>query len=202
VGIPIQDGGLIATRLQRLLRTQGRLAPELEEFVLPVIQVANLSEGGAPPVSRSAVMNTTLGAVAGEFGQMRLSAPPGILAVVKKFKFKPNSVLDVLVFFGTSLAVANLPNAHIPSFTDGRLRDSLDTDPSAQILSGNQAAGFVTTNWRYTAQDTPNDDWVYPSTPWVVGTGTQGTTGHLEFQLGTANVAAGVVIEWEEYPLF
>jgi len=201
--VDIQDGGLISTRLQKLLRIQGRLAPRLEESVIPTIQVADLAVGAAPPMCRCATASVGLAAVAAEFGQFRMEVPAGVIAVIRKFKVVPAADDFLKVFFGTSILVADLGTVHTSTFTDGRQLAGPGPElPAAVLRSGNRVATLATTNWRMEVNAQPNQNWQEPSSPWVVGTGNPATTGFIEFQLGTVNVAAQSQLEWDEYQLF
>lgn len=198
MAIPIQDGGLIASRLQALLKIQGRLRPELEEFVIPTIQVADLAAGGAPPITRHAVARCFQAAVPAERFVARLDVPPSVLVEVRRFICNPTTGGNLLdIRFGSTFSAPG--NFGISQFYDTRISN---TDPATVLAFGTQVAAISNPSWR--AQIEAGGQLIYepPRGSWLVG-GNLSAFGFLEFAWNALNEAMdSFVVEWDEYQIF
>ena len=198
MALPIQDGGLIATRLQKLLGIQGRVRVNLEEFILPTIQVADLGRGALPPERRHVSARFDQAAVIAESCVVRLEAIPSTILVVTDIHITPIGNTGFLLGNFTS-TIAAPPNIAIKQFTDNRLTQDQEK-PAGVLAFGTQNANLGIIPWM--AQLEADIDNHFQPEGWVVGSGVPGQFGFLELQVNIANTRAIGSIEWDEYQLF
>lgn len=198
MAIKIQDGGAIATRLQKLLSIQGRLAPDLEEFIIATIQVADLSQGGIPPVSRRAAVQFLEAAVVGELTAWRFEMPGSTLAIVRYLEVMPAADDLLQIHFGSEMTPP--ANQSVPVFIDGRIRHGTGENPAGVVFSGTQIGGLTTPQEFQRVDADPSTRIVDPG--WIIGSGLPEAFDFLEFSLSTPNQGTRVTMEWDEYQIF
>lgn len=188
----------VGTALQRLFLLQGRVRPFLEEYVIPTVQIADLSAGQNPPLIRHVSAQFVQAAVAAEFCTLQISTPPGTILRVKRMVFSLGGAMQVNAFFGTSIAAAPANDAD-QSFTDQRVRESLNAGPAGLLKFGTQAAALATTQWGQSLPATPAI--VIEPTNWIVGSTMASVEGFMELQFTVVNTVVTGSIEWEEFYL-
>lgn len=192
----IQGGGRgsPSALLSRAFRLAGRFPTYVDEIVVPLVVVADLSQAGPIPETRIAVARFSQAAVALESCICRLEVPAGVIARVTEVY--PNVVAAgadsfISVFMGSSVpAPAALASK---AFTDGRLRVRGET-PAGVLAYGTQVAPLAVTHQYLPAAQiigTRNHvDWVF---------GRPDAFDFIEFQF-TANIDEFVrfSIQWTE----
>lgn len=194
----------IGAALTRLTRLTGSYAPELEESILPVINVGELGIVMQPPVRRQASLIHTIAAVALQFPTWRFEVPGSILAVIRKIWIQPSTTSAHFNMF--SAASILVPPAGIirGDFTDGRLSgiDPLSganlQDPAGFIGAGTQVAPLAAITWR-AGVITAFPGTFFDDLGWVVGSGGPDTPGFMEFQYGVLNEQIRFRMEWDEF---
>lgn len=191
---PIQTPG-VGAALQRLFRLQGRVRPSLEEFVIPTVQVADLSQGSVPPVRRHAVSFFNQPGVAGQSATWRLEVPPSVLARIDRIYVTPAAAGPMFANFGSTIAVpaGNAAN----EFSDARVRANGEL-PAGLVTFGTQVAILAGT-WRVDVA--ANEVTEIRPRAWLIG-GLFDAFDFLEMQFFQANTAVTVAMEWEEYQIF
>jgi hypothetical protein len=175
----------------------GRYRAQIDEVVVPVVQVANLAAETAPLV-RTAVSRFTQGAVVGERTTWRLETPAGVYCIVEGMGWAAGGATDVDVFFGSSIPA---PAAIAPeTFVDGRLRESGQA-PAATLAFGTQVAALAVAHLRFDGGSTllpvPN---VIPGSGWTIGR--PNAIDFLECQCTSGNIAFSVWMQWREVTQF
>ena len=203
MAIPIQDGGLIASRLQSLLRLQGTVRPTLEEFILPTIQVADLSDGAIPSVRRHCSAQFTQAAVVAERCIFRLEVPPNILAHITGFSCRPIAAATSLnMTTSSSLAAADLTGIALSGFIEGRLTNANPPQQPASVLTfGTRVGALAAVVWFKVVNPVPDRSDFEPI-GWIVGSGQPAQFGFLEFAVNALNDQMVVNMEWDEYQVF
>lgn len=183
------------TLLTDHFRLISRVNPELEEFVVPTAQVADLSLGATPPICRSATMQFSNSPVAAQRSVWRIESPPGIILKIKHFWVLNVDVAgDLTVHFGNSLAV--VPTVAATSrFTEGRLTGA--ELPGGLVLHDTQVATLAAFEWRRFLGVLGEIEYSPPN--WVVGTGRPGEFGFIEFLATAIQNSVNVAIEWDEF---
>jgi len=205
LGIPIQDGGLLSGRLQRLLQLQGRVPLEVEGFVLPTIQVGDLSDSGIPAVRRHVSTFVQQNAVVAENAIMRLDVPPGVLCEIRNFSVFPDANVGMRIGWGSTLAAVDLPSVSGSTiFTDLRLGVLSQNPqvPAGVMTHGTSVAGLATFQKRLTASGTIGSELFFEPKGWIIGSGRPVAFGFLEFGFDVVNTRVRMNIEWDEYQLF
>ena len=183
----------------------GPVSPELEEFIVPTVTVADLSIGAPPAVQRSATAYFSQAAVSGQRACFQFIAPPGTIAVIKRVSFYGIvTAADAwfLLFSAASAALGKPANQATMSFTDGRLQET-GVEPSCQLWSGTKVS-TLNADWAIpqfiTDATYGSSECSYePPAGWVVGSGKPGVSSYLEGAFDGTNMAQAGVIEWEEY---
>ena len=186
---------------------KGRVRPELEEYVVPVCNVADLTAGAPPAVQRTATAYFSQAAVGGQRACFQMIVPGGTLARIRRVSFFSADSLAqpdawFLLFSAQSAALGKPASQANTSFTDGRLQQT-GVVPSAQVWFGTKVS-TLTADWAlplfYQDQTTGASSNSYePTAGWVVGSGVAGVSSYLEGAFDEVNEAQTVVIEWEEF---
>ena len=196
MAIPIQVP-TVGAALQRLFRLQGRVKPALEEFILPVVKIADLSRSEPPPLTRGATARFFRAAVALEFGTFRFEIPGEMIAHVRALYLTPNGSAGSFRFhFGSTIPAPS--GTAQKSFTDLRLLQ-LGQSPAGVLTFGTQVAVLTPLQFQVAAEDLLT----YKLEPdsWIVGSGVPGVFSFLEGQFSVLNTAINVSMLWDEYPI-
>jgi len=120
--LPVQNADA-SSALQRTFSTVGRLRLQLDQVVVPVAIVADLSANGTLPVSRRACAAASAPAVANESAYFRFETPAGVFAVIESVTLRgaASSSSGEGRFGSTLAAPASLGDKQ---FMDGRLREA------------------------------------------------------------------------------
>jgi len=199
---PIQDP-TVGTALQALFGLQGRVRPALEEFVIPVVNVANLARNAPPPVTGMATATCFVAGVAGQYPTLRFEVPGSILAELVYMEVQSGSAgLMGLAFRGNAATIAALAGSASKSFADGRLLSGSPGGlryPAGALTYGTQAGllASVHDEYQYEANAARKID--FP--PGIVcGTGRPDVYGFIEFQFSTAAAQLNrFTLGWREY---
>lgn len=189
--VPAQNARASAA-LQAEFNTVGRLRTQVDEIIVPVAVVADLSNTGSTLV-RKASAQFTQAAVAGQFTTWRLELPTGVLGSVKRIYCINNTASrSIGVFFGSSFPAP--ANAAAKAYMDGRLRASGQT-PAGVLAFGTQVAALAVAHDQIQAH-APNlvneivVDWPF---------GRTNAFDFIEFQNEVANEQIRFAIEWVEF---
>lgn len=195
MGLKIQRP-FIAEALQRLFRLTGSIQMQLEPFVVGTVQLADLSLGSEPPISRAANASFFQAAVVGEVPVWRLEIPGSAIMHVKSIELLSATSSKVFALFGSTIPP---PAATaVKSMVDGRLL--AESQLAAGVLTfGTQVANLNPIQWRgLIVADVPR---VFRPNAWIVGTGEPDVFGFLEMQLNVPNIGVDVNVEWDEYQI-
>jgi hypothetical protein len=185
---------------------KGRVRPELEEFIVPTVLVADVSASAPPAVQRTATCYFSEAAVAGQRTCFQFICPPGTLAVIKRVSFFTNSLSAArswfLIFSGNSPLLGKPTNQADMKFTDGRL-ERTGVVPSCQLWFGRKVS-TLTAVWalpqNYVDASLGSAECVYePKAGWIVGSGVAGESSYLEGAFDLVNTHQSGVVEWEEF---
>lgn len=182
-----------ADQLRREFQIMGdRLNVTLDDVVVPVAVVADLSAGGAIPLVRRCYARFSQAAIALEYGTWRLETPPGIMAIITRILIKSAADGLAIAHFGSTIvAPANLAATQ---YMDGRLREQLGMEPAARLAYGTQVAVLAAPINYVVARTTPGQE---NYMEWPFGRD-DGYYDFVEFQNHTLNQAISVAMEWDE----
>lgn len=184
--------------LRQAFDIKGRVSPLLEEFVVPTVLIGDLGRGAPPAFIRHAVARFSQGAVVGQRAVWRFEMPGGMIAVMRRFWYRPvGSNGSIVTFFGSSIA----PPAGTATkvFTDGRLAGQ--NNPAGVLTFGTQVGNLATNQFVINAVQDPDAFAFEPPAGWVVGSGIAGQFGFLEQNFSVDNIGIDVVMEWDEYQI-
>ena len=184
---------------------KGRVRPELEEYVVPVVNVADLSAGAPPAIQRTATAYFSKDAISGQRACFQFIVPGGTLAVIKRISFYGVvTATDAwfILFSAASAALGKPASQATSSFTDGRLQQT-GVVPSSQLWFGSKVS-TLNADWALplfmTDQTYGTSEAVYePTGGWVVGSGVDGVSSYLEGAFDGTNMDQSCVLEWEEF---
>lgn len=199
MAIPIQSP-TVGQLLQNLFGLQGRVRPALEEFIVPVVNVADVAKSAGVSIRRSVVGRFTIAAVVGELPQIQMAVPAGIIARVTKLYLWSDTVMQVRIHHGNGLAAAP-PTAMSTRYTDWRLLSPTFQNPAVIPTVGTAAAGLAVYEevYRLFTVNRPIElEWDQLGGVVVGGTS---TTGYFEVAAVTANSSLNGTLMWEEYQL-
>lgn len=107
--------------LRREFGLRGRLDVQLDQVIVPVVNVADLAQGAGIPVERTVVGRFSQVAVAGEQFVFQMVVPPNTLVKLRRLHiWSQTAASDFKVHHGNALAAAPANLAEI-RFADGRL---------------------------------------------------------------------------------
>jgi len=186
---------------------KGRVRVELEEFIVPTVLIADVSQSSPPAVQRTATSYFSQPAVGGQRACFQMIVPGGTLARIRRISFFADSSLAAadawfLLFSAESAALGKPANQATMSFTDGRLQQTGVT-PSSQVWFGTKVS-TLTADWALpmfyvdNALGSASAEYV-PSAGWIVGSGKPGVSSYLEGAFDAVNEPQACVIEWEEF---
>lgn len=196
----------VSENLVRLFNLTGSVSPELEEFIIPTVQVANLDMGSPPPVQRTATFYAGQEAVSGERFVFQLAVPPGVIAVIKRIMFygitaSPRALLAK--FAGSTSGITTPATTAGSCFTDGRLAGAGAT-PSSKLYYNTQVSNISGSDWGLPLY-VNTGTWAsgarefIPQWGWVVGSGNSTESGYFEGTFDLANSAMSMTLEIEEF---
>ena len=196
--LDIQDGGRISAALQRFLRLQGRVRPQIDSIIVPTVSVGDLGDCQEPGVCLLSQSQGTSPAVAAEFGAFRLDVPVGIIAVIRKIWIEVPAAAGAVAFRMGAAAVLTLtnPGANITGIVDQRANVPNVLIPGATLTDGTSVATIQSVS-TWTQSVLAAGTLILPNR-WVIGTGQ--AAGVLEIQtLSAVNVTMNLALEWEEF---
>jgi len=186
---------------------KGRVRPELEEFIVPTVTVADVSQSSPPGIQRTATAYFSQAAVGGQRACFQMIVPGGTLARIRRVSFFSADSLSqpdawFLLFSAETAALGKPAVQATSSFTDGRLQQT-GVVPSAQVWFGTKVS-TLSADWAlplfYQDQTTGASSNSYePTAGWVVGSGVAGVASYLEGAFDEVNEAQTAVLEWEEF---
>lgn len=190
--VPVQNPRA-ATALQKQFNFVGRFRPQLDETIVAVAIVADVSEEQSPPIVRRATAFGTQGAVVGERSFIRMETPPGVFARIESITLQATGI--VRFNFGAALAA---PSTLITTFgfVDGRLREAGET-PGARFATDTVVGGIVPAVYSITIGANSGNtgrDRIFPN--WVIGR--QSAVDFMEFGLNSDNIAFTWACQWVE----
>lgn len=192
----------VATRVRNFFGIKGKYRPEVEEFIVPTIQVGDLSVPGLPPITRHASVGFDVGAVVGEYFTFRLLAPEGVLCVITDLNLVPALAGAGSHIRASFVTLAGLAPA-AAGFTDHRLtsgqRFPIEV-PAAQAAVGTFVMPIAPIIWRTILTD--NEDNHIEPKGWVIGTGKPGVGASLMIQSAALNLRIHGSVQWDEYQVF
>lgn len=190
----------VGTQLQAIFRLNGRVNPELEEFIVPTIQVADLAIAFAPPERRHVSARSGAGAVSGERFVFRLECPPGMLIDVRRLWMSPNGTAGRVLINFTGPPSSSPSNSSTAAFTDGRLSQRSET-PAGIILMDTQVGNITSGSQFIDDVPTAPANWDYRPTGWILGSGVSAVSTFMEGNFTVDNLAVDFAMEWDEYPV-
>jgi len=186
----------VGAALQRLFGLKGRVSPSLEEFIVPMVVVGDVSQGSAPDVSRACVHQCIQAPVAGQRFRARLEIPGGLLCKVDTIYVR----CDTPGFF--EVQFVNVSGAQAATaakaFTDGRLLAEGQL-PASVLTFGTQAANLVTEEFGTFISADPVT--IIKPKNWIIGSGDPTQFGFLEFGQQSANAQVMFALELTEYAI-
>jgi len=197
----------VSEQLVRAFNLTGAVSPELDEVIVPTVQIANLEMGAPPAVQRTASAYWSQAAVAGQHACWQLSCPGGTIAVIKRMAFFSTAVSAPDAWFvvlpGSTLDGGISANVAEKAFTDGRLQES-GVEPSCIVTFGTRLSNVSVTNWAIPmflpdASTNAAEACFEPDWGWIIGSGKSGVTSYLEASFDGVNMPQAGVIEWEEF---
>lgn len=195
-----------AAALTEAFDLKGRVRPELEEFIVPTVLVADVSQNSPPAIQRAVTAYWSQAAAIGQRSCFQFHCPGGTLAKIKRISFFSTGLTAAdawfLLFSGSTLAGGISGSTATSSFTDGRLQQT-GVAPSCSITYGTRVSAvpadwaiplFMTDQTYGSAQVAFEPQW-----GWVVGSGLQGITSYIEASFDGVNMPSASVMEWEEF---
>jgi len=189
--LPIQNAR-ISKLIHEAYNVVGRYRARIDETVVPVAIVDNLTEGGAFPEIRKASATATIGDVANEHAVWRLETPPNVLAVIRQITLGCGSNAILRVFFGSSVTAPG--NIADKAFIDGRVRNRGE-EPAAVLSFATQVAAITTTH--YLVKVIATNGRVLDNLSWPIGQ--KSAFDFVEFLDTNVNNAWDIAMVWDEY---
>lgn len=193
------QGPDVARRVAEFFGVRGKYRPEVEEFIVPTVQVGDLSVPGLPPVSRHASCRINVAPTAGEYSMFGLAALPGLICVITDIDVFSSVANSVVADFRDERAMTPLT----AFFTDNRLTlgQRFPAQVPAAVIGANTEVMILAQQaWGATLPASiPRH---FSPKGWVIGSGLAGGTGHLHLSLTTVNVGLFGSVEWDEYEVF
>jgi len=196
----------VSEQLVRAFNLTGNVSPELDDLVVPTVQVANLEMGAPPAVQRTATFYAAMGAVAGERFVFQLAVPPGVIAVIKRLILygSPGAPRALLAKFSGKTSGITTPATTAGScFTDGRLAGT-GAEPSSKLYYNTQVSNITGSDWalplylNIPTWDSGAREFI-PHWGWVVGSGNTTDSGYFEGTFDYVNSAMHMTLEIEEF---
>ena len=196
----------VSEQLVRAFNLTGAVSPELDELVVPTVQVANLEMGAPPAIQRTATYYAAQAAVAGERFVFQLAVPPGVIAVIKRIMLygittQPRPLLAR--FAGKTSTITTPATTAGSCFTDGRLAQT-GAQPSSKLFYNTQVANVAGSDWSLPLY-LNNATWnsaareFIPKWGWVVGSGNSVDSGYWEGTFDYVNTTMAMTLETEEF---
>jgi len=199
---------LVGTLLQRAFGLQGRVRPELEEFIVPTVSLGDLSLSFPPDTVRHCAAQVSITGVTSQRSVGRFEVLGGCIAVIRRIQlFSATDPGDFSCqFVGNTATLSPLATTAPKGFTDGRLlAGSMGgaQTPSSVLTTGTQASSIGTVTFRARMLPVTNGSlFIYePAGGWVVGTGQAEGIGFWQWQVSANNNNVNGSIEWDEYQL-
>lgn len=191
--VPVQNARVSAA-VHREFNIVGRYRAQIDEIIVPVAVVADLSTQSLP-LTRKASAFFSVAAVALEFPTLRLETPNGVLARIVGVTAWNLAGGDqkLNVHFGSTIVA---PTTISPkSFMDGRLRAAGET-PAGVLATGTQVAPLTPIH-AILAMPQPARGQVGVIMDWPMGA--DNAFDFVEFQGNTLNAGVEGYVEWIEY---
>lgn len=186
-----------AEALRREYTVQGdRLNLQIDDVVVPVCVVGDLTASGGIPTVRRAYAQFLQVAVVAEYPVWRLEVPSGFIAVVRRVHIVSASGGQARVHWGADFAVAPPNIAANTQLMDGRLRAERGFWPGAALVFGTQIPQMAVPYYNVPADTGLGIENIVE---WLCGR-TDGLYDFIEFQFPVLNNQVSVMMEWDEYP--
>jgi len=190
----IQNPG-VGQLLQGLFDLQGRVQPQLDEIIVPTVQLGDLGRGSAPPVVRAVSHQCVMLAVAGEFAGARLEVPGNTLLKITAIHVSPTtSGFAYWKFTNASAALAGTADKEV---TDGRLSDQ-NVGAGSVMTFGTRVGGLANPAALVKVNSTGT---TFTPEHWVIGSGRPDQFGFWEFGFQSPNVQVVLTVEGLEYTI-
>jgi len=196
----------VSEQLVRAFNLTGSVSPELDDLVVPTVQVANLEMGAPPAVQRTATYYAAQSAVASKRFVFQLVVPPGVITVIKRMMVygitaSPRAILAR--FSGKTSTITQPATTAGSCFTDGRLAQT-GAEPSSKLYYNTQTSNVANSDWALPLYlNEPN--WnsaareFIPHWGWVVGSGNSRDSGYFEGTFDLVNTGISMTLETEEF---
>lgn len=191
----------VGAALQSFFRLTGSVAPTLEEFILPVVVVADIAkqENFVPPLRRHCAVMVNQAAVTDEGFQARLEVPPGIIADITRVAFVSTAPFKINAAFDASFVTPPVTVVE-GVFTDSRIGGVAGgVIPSSKLLVGTDTGTVVGSRWSLHFDPLVEAQAAYHPQGWLIGFGDPDNFGFLEFASDVDNLAIRINLEWDEY---
>ena len=196
----------VSENLVRAFNLTGPVSPELDDLVVPTVQVAKLEMGAPPAIQRTATFYAPGAKVAGERFVFQLAVPAGTIAVVKRIMLygitsSPRALLAR--FVGKTSTITTPSTTAGACFTDGRLAQT-GAQPSSKLYFDTQVSNIANSDWALPLY-LNNATWnsaareFIPHWGWVVGSGNTNDSAFLEGTFDFVNTAITMTLEIEEF---
>lgn len=189
----------VAQQLQKLFGLVGRVRPALDDVVVPVVQVGDLSAGGNPPFVRRAAASHGIAAVPAEYPSWKFEIPAGIGALITKvYAEGPGTApRELWVNFNDADPGVIYANTATSQFADQRVGSST---PAGRLHYDTQAPGWATYRFKIPGNGVTTPI-IVTNPGWVVA-GIDNAPGYLNFQGETVNETwPNFSLEWVEFNL-
>lgn len=198
---PIQNA-VAGDLLRHAFSLQGRQNLQLEDFVLPTIELGSLKCGFAPAPCRTVAVRSVQAAVAAQFAVWLLTAPAGVLLEILELVITPSSAGSLEFEMGTPSGITGATTLQTGAvFTDDRVKlggPGPSASPSGQLFKGTQAAGV---SGEY-AVPIATAGTIYRPVDFIVGRAPFPASSSLGIFVETAvNEQAVLSMLWREYYL-
>lgn len=188
---------------------KGRVRPELEEFIVPVVQVGALDMGSPPAIQRTCTYYAAHAAVSGRRFVFQLFVPPGTICVIKRIMVygivsAPRALLAR--FSGKTSSISTPLSTAGSCFTDGRLAQT-GAEPSSKLFYGDRVSNIADSDWalplylNMVTWDSGAREFS-PNWGWIVGSGNTEDSGYLEGTFDDTDTAITMTLETEEFQSF
>lgn len=189
----IQGGGNSSPSrlLTAAFRLMGKFPTFVDEIIVGVVKVADLSEAGPRPLVRRAQNQFSQAAVAGQVVAWRLELPAGIYGRIRGLYVNCAAATFCNIGLGATMAVLANTSA-TKQFQEGRLRVA-NEQPAGVLTFGTNAAGIVLPSMRVPAAAAGG-----LLLPLDLLFGREDAFDFVEFAVGAVNQTTFVGIVWDE----
>lgn len=187
---PIQDPG-VGTALQRFFRLVGRVRPSLEEYVIPVVSVGDISQNSEPAVSRLCIAQEFTGSVAPDFPTFRIEAQAGTVVRLRKLWFRTQSAS---YFYLSRAALGTVSTPVTAVLSDARAPGT----PNSEVYEDDTtsiASGALMRLWGSTSMQEVDLSHI------ILSPRENAAIDWVTFQHSVAGESVVWTLLWEEFPI-